>query len=232
MDESVLACCRLIESSVCAHHVSVNAGKLVLAHDDPELASIVEQADLVNADGQSAVWGARMLGIPVPERVTGIDLMMRLIGEAETRGWPIYLLGATQEVCTLAVKAIESRYPNVTIAGFRNGYFSDDESVAKDVLASGARLLLVGMPSPRKEHFIHEQAERLGSLLAFGVGGSFDILAEKTRRAPKWMQSAGLEWFYRFTQEPRRMWRRYLVGNARFVLLLIRQMIVRSSRPQ
>lgn len=116
------------------------------------------------------------------------------------------------------------------MAGARNGYFSDDAAVADEVRASGARLLFVGISSPRKEEFLAAQLHRMGPVFAMGVGGSFDVVAGLTQRAPLWMQRAGLEWFYRFLQEPGRMWRRYLIGNARFVGLVIRERRRRRAR--
>jgi N-acetylglucosaminyldiphosphoundecaprenol N-acetyl-beta-D-mannosaminyltransferase len=116
------------------------------------------------------------------------------------------------------------RHPRLSIAGRHNGYFQADQEIgiADAIRESGARLLLVGISSPMKERFLARNLERLGPLLAMGVGGSFDVWAGKTTRAPEWMQHAGLEWFYRFAQEPRRMWRRYLVGNLRFAWMVLR----------
>lgn len=223
MDETVAACVTLAERGRYAHHVSLNAGKVVMLDDVQGLAECVEAADLVSADGQSVVWAARLLGVAVPERVAGIDLMDRLLAEAAIRAWPVFFLGAEEPVVRTMVDLARKRFDGLVVAGVRNGFFEDDARVAEEIRASGARLLLLGFPSPRKELFLAAQAESLGPLLAVGVGGSFDVWAGKTRRAPRWMQRWGLEWFYRFVQEPRRMWRRYLVGNARFVAQVARE---------
>lgn len=223
MDETVDAMSRLLESGVGGQHVVINASKVVLMHDDLRLREIVADSVLVNADGQSVVWAGRLLGVPFPERVTGIDLMFRLLALCETRGWPVYLLGATDEVLAAVQARVCRDYPRLAIAGAHNGYFDDDAAVAQSVASSGARLLLVAMPSPRKEYFVAEQHDALGAVLAMGVGGSFDVYAGKARRAPLWMQRAGMEWLYRLSQEPGRMWRRYLVGNARFLALTARE---------
>jgi N-acetylglucosaminyldiphosphoundecaprenol N-acetyl-beta-D-mannosaminyltransferase len=157
--------------------------------------------------------------------------MGRMIERCEREGWPVYLLGATDEVLTAFEAEARKRHPRLVVAGRRNGYFTADEEVgiADAIRASGARLLLVGISSPKKERFLAKHLERMGPVLAMGVGGSFDVWAGKTARAPMWMQRVGLEWFYRFAQEPRRMWRRYLIGNLRFGLLLVRARLGRRS---
>jgi N-acetylglucosaminyldiphosphoundecaprenol N-acetyl-beta-D-mannosaminyltransferase len=229
MSETIQRCSELIEARRPIQHVVLNAGKVVLMNDDPRLRSVIAGCDLVNADGQSIVWAGRFLGIPVPERVAGIDLMEALLGLAAERGWPVYLLGARQDVLETFVARVRDRWPNVIIAGYRNGYFEDDAEVARDIARSGARLLFVAISSPRKEFFLAEQREELGEVFAMGVGGSFDVWAGLTRRAPVWMQRCGLEWFYRLMQEPGRMGKRYLVGNARFIVLTIGERIRRRS---
>jgi N-acetylglucosaminyldiphosphoundecaprenol N-acetyl-beta-D-mannosaminyltransferase len=231
MDQSVERCATLIGEARPVQHVVINAGKCVLMEDAPDVREVVRQCEIVNADGQSVVWGARFLGIRAPERVAGIDLMGRMIERCEREGWPVYLLGATDEVLTAFEAEARKRHPRLVVAGRRNGYFTADEEVgiADAIRASGARLLLVGISSPKKERFLAKHLERMGPVLAMGVGGSFDVWAGKTARAPMWMQRVGLEWFYRFAQEPRRMWRRYLIGNLRFGLLLVRARLGRRS---
>lgn len=229
MDETVQRCAAIIERGEGAQHVVLNAAKIVMMADVPELRSVVRDCALVNADGQSVVWAARLLGHPVPERVPGIDLMHRLLQEAERAGWPVYFLGARQEVLEQCLSVCKSTHPDLVLAGAHHGYFADDAAMAAVIRQSGARLLFVGISSPRKELFLAAQRHRLGPLLAVGVGGAFDVVAGVTRRAPVWMQRAGLEWLYRFMQEPRRMWRRYLVGNLRFVGMVLAELI-RTSR--
>jgi len=223
MDETVVRAAELIESGRPVQHVVINAGKVVMMHDDPGLRAIIAACDLVNADGQSIVWAGRHLGIPVPERVAGIDLMGRLLALAAERGWPVYLLGARQEVLDACVARVTERYPALNIAGARNGYFDDGAEVAAGIHSSGARLVFVGISSPKKERFLSEHLLKMGPVFAMGVGGSFDVIAGLTRRAPEWTQRAGLEWFYRFLQEPGRLWKRYLVGNLRFLGLVLRE---------
>ena len=223
MDQTVERCQGLIESGRPVQHVVINAGKVNMMDDVPGLREVIRSCALVNADGQSIVWAGKLLGLPVPERVAGIDLMGRLLALAEERAYPVYFLGATDDVLSAFTAEVLRRFPQIRIAGSRNGYFKDDAAVAAQVAASGARLLMVGISSPRKEFFLAEQLPHMGPVFAMGVGGSFDVWAGKTRRAPAWMQRAGLEWFYRLLQEPRRMWKRYLVGNTRFLLLVAKE---------
>ena len=224
MDETVVRCRELILSGRPAQHVVLNAGKCVLMHDEPDVAEIVRRCDLVNADGQGVVWAARFLGIAVPERVAGIDLMGRLLALCETERWPVYFFGATAEVLDAFTAEVARRHPALTVAGRRDGYFhaGDEDSIADRIRASGARLVLVAFSSPMKERFLARQLVRMGPQLSVGVGGTFDVWAGKTSRAPAWMQRAGLEWLHRLAQEPRRMWRRYLVGIARFAWIVLR----------
>jgi N-acetylglucosaminyldiphosphoundecaprenol N-acetyl-beta-D-mannosaminyltransferase len=204
-------------------HVVLNAAKVVQLRDDAALREIVRGCALVNADGQAVVWGARLLGVDVPERVTGVDLMDELLDRASELGWSVYFLGATEDVVRRVVELQKSARPALRIAGWRNGYWSADEeaAVVAGVAAAEPTLLFVAMPTPRKELFLAEHLDALGVPFAMGVGGSFDIIAGVTRRAPLWMQRAGLEWMYRLLQEPRRMFRRYLVGNSRFILITL-----------
>jgi N-acetylglucosaminyldiphosphoundecaprenol N-acetyl-beta-D-mannosaminyltransferase len=228
MEQTVDRCVQLVESKRTVQHVVLNAGKIVLMRDQPALARMIASCPLVNADGMSIVWAGRLLGVNFPERVTGIDLMAHLLIRAEERGWPVYFFGAKQDILERFYDVVENRFPSLKIAGMRNGYFDDAGAVADDIRESGARILLVALPSPAKENFIGNQLDRLGPVFAMGVGGSFDVWAGHAERAPVWMQNAGLEGFYRFFQEPRKMWRRVFLGNAQFLGLLIKEFFHRT----
>ena len=214
-------CIELAASGRFVQQTSLNAGKVVLMHDNERVRSAVADSAVVSADGQSIVWAGRLLGVSFPERVAGIDLMGELLGEAERRGMPTYFLGARLDVVEACVAECRRRHPGLVVAGYRDGYFDNDADVAAAIRHSCARLLFVAMPSPRKELFLAEQREALGGMLAMGVGGSFDVIAGVTPRAPRWMQAAGLEWLFRMTREPGRMSRRYLVGNVRFLGMVL-----------
>ncbi|TMR09042.1 WecB/TagA/CpsF family glycosyltransferase [Nonomuraea turkmeniaca] len=203
----------------------VNAAKVVNMRTDAALRQSVLDSDLVLADGQAVVWAARMLGHRLPERVAGIDLFTELMAEGDRRGYRAYFLGATDEVLSRVLAEVRLRYPGLGIAGSRDGYFPVEESadVAADVAASGADLLFLGITSPKKEIFIREWGERTQARIIHGVGGSFDVLAGRTRRAPLRWQRLGLEWLYRLLQEPLRLGPRYVRTNGRFLLLVIRE---------
>jgi N-acetylglucosaminyldiphosphoundecaprenol N-acetyl-beta-D-mannosaminyltransferase len=226
MDETVRRCAEIIESGGPVQHVSVNVAKVVSLRDDPRLREIVESCELVSVDGQPLVWASRLLGDPLPERVAGIDLMFRLLGLAQARGYRVFILGAKEDVLATAVTRLEEQYPSLVVAGSHHGYFSDADSpeICALVRAAEPHILLVAMSSPRKEYWLADHAAELAVPFSMGVGGSIDVVAGLTKRAPRWMQRTGLEWFYRFAQEPRRLGPRYLRTNLRFAGLLAREL--------
>jgi N-acetylglucosaminyldiphosphoundecaprenol N-acetyl-beta-D-mannosaminyltransferase len=205
-------------------HVVVNAAKIVQAQQSPDLAEVIRSCDLINADGMAVVWAGRLLGVPIPERVAGIDLMDDVLGRAARHGWRVYFLGARQEVVDEVVRRELVRHPGLVITGHRNGYWTADEEaeVVSAIAATRSDVLLVAMPSPMKEQFLNRHKATLAVPFVMGVGGSFDVVAGKVTRAPVWMQKAGLEWSFRMMQEPRRLAKRYVVGNSKFVLLVLR----------
>jgi N-acetylglucosaminyldiphosphoundecaprenol N-acetyl-beta-D-mannosaminyltransferase len=179
----------------------------------------------------SVVWAARLLGSPLKERVTGIDTFEKLIGHAAGRGASVYFLGGRDEAVEGVVKRFKSEYPDLKVAGYRNGYFADAETpaVVEQIRRSEAELLFVAMGSPMQEIWIASNLAATGVRFALGVGGAFDHLSGLSRRAPAWMQQAGMEWLYRLMSEPRRLWRRYLIGNFTFTCLVAKQLL---SRPR
>jgi N-acetylglucosaminyldiphosphoundecaprenol N-acetyl-beta-D-mannosaminyltransferase len=231
LEGTVERCRRLASEGRTSHHVSLNAAKIVSARDNERLATILREADLVSADGQSVVWAARLLRDPLPERVAGIDLMHRLLEIAEADELGVFFLGARDAVLDAAVASVRREHPRLRISGRHNGYFEDGESgrVCELVNGSEASILFVAMSSPKKEYWVHEHRDALRVPLVVGVGGALDVLAGCVSRAPRWVQRAGLEWAYRLGQEPRRLWRRYLVGNVRFARLLIEALARRDA---
>jgi N-acetylglucosaminyldiphosphoundecaprenol N-acetyl-beta-D-mannosaminyltransferase len=221
---------RRIGSGKPAAHVGLNAANVVAARSNAAYARDLESADIVSPDGQSVVWSGRLLGLVIPERVTGIDLMLQLAARAPSRGWRVYLVGARPAVVAEVARRFKAR--GVAVVGWRDGYFpgSDDGVVAADVMAAGAHLLFVGLPSPRKERFIIGAARAAGVPFTVGVGGSFDVVAGRVRRAPPVAQRLGLEWLYRLAQEPRRLLPRYTVDNARFMRLLGGELLAQARR--
>lgn len=203
----------------------VNVAKLVKARHDLQLRQSLEEATLTVADGAPIVWLSRWCGCPLPERVAGIDIMSALLVLADRQGYGVYFLGAQQDVVEQVAEHVRRQYPGVRIAGCRNGYFSaaEEAEVAEAIRASRADILLVAVPTPKKENFLHQWRAVMDVPVCHGVGGSFDVVVGVTKRAPLWMQRAGMEWFYRVLQEPRRMWKRYLVTNTAFLALALKE---------
>jgi N-acetylglucosaminyldiphosphoundecaprenol N-acetyl-beta-D-mannosaminyltransferase len=213
---------RMVAAGGVHQHVVLNASKVVQAQGDGTLREAIEGCDIVNADGMSVVWAGRLLGVPVPERVAGIDLMDQLLTKAAEKRWPVYFLGARNDVVARAVEVETQRHTGLVVAGFRNGYWSpaEEQTVVQEIADVHPTLLFVAMPSPKKEQFLLRHKHVLKVPFVMGVGGSFDVVAGVTTRAPRWMQRTGLEWAYRFKQEPRRMAKRYIVGNSKFIALV------------
>ena len=226
MEETLVRIEEFIRSGKPHQHVVVNVDKLVKASRDPELRRIVNECALVNADGMPVVWASRLLGKPLKERVAGIDLFEALMRRAGEKGWRVFLLGAREEVVAAVAETYRQRYPQLAIAGWRNGYWKgelEEAQVAEQVRASGADLLFVAISSPKKEQFLGRWQAEMKIPFAMGVGGTFDVAIGLVKRAPRWMQRAGLEWFYRFLQEPRRMFRRYFIDDMAFIWLFIKE---------
>lgn len=212
----------------------VNAAKVVNMHRDPALAAAVLNADVILADGMAVVWASHVLGRPLPQRVTGIDLMEHLLERAGVRGYRVYLLGATDDVLATAARCMLQRYSGLQLVGQRNGYYGPDEEaeVAGAIAEAQPDLLFVAMTSPKKELFLARWAPRMGVPICHGVGGAFDVIAGKVTRAPRIWQALGLEWLYRVCQEPGRLWKRYLVTNTLFCRLVLWERLGRrTARP-
>lgn len=205
------------------HHVVVNAAKVVNAQKDEVLRESIINCDVINADGQAVVWASRFLGQPLPERVAGIDLMQELVGLAAIKKYRIFFLGAKEEVVSSVVKKYSDEFGSGIVAGYRNGYFTKEEEklVAEEIAKTKPHILFVAITSPKKEIFLNTYKDVIKAPFIMGVGGSFDVVSGLVKRAPKWMQRYGLEWFYRVIQEPRRMWKRYLITNTKFIFMLI-----------
>lgn len=229
MDEAVDRVRGWVATGIERQHISLNAAKVVELTRNPALAEIISACDLISADGKSIVWASRVLGRPVPERVSGIDLMERLVEAAARDGHSVYFLGARPEVVSRTAAVLRARNPGLMIAGYHHGYWQDDEEVIDAIRAAHPDYLFLGIPSPRKEFWLDAHLTDLKVPVAIRVGGSFDVVAGLYRRAPRWVGERGLEWIWRLAQEPRRMWRRYLFGNSAFIALVLRE---RLRRPQ
>lgn len=215
---------QLISSDGFAQHVAINAAKIVAMRDDPQLRQIINRCELVSADGQSIVWASQVLGDPLPTRVAGIDLMQELLKRAEARGYRVAIVGATPQTLERARAVIRARHPDLQLVHCRHGYFTEEEGaeVAATVRQARPHILFVAISSPKKEYWLARYGRDIGVPFVMGVGGSIDVIAGVTRRAPRVFQALGLEWLYRLIQEPGRLWRRYLIGNPRFLSLVAR----------
>jgi len=230
MSHAVTRCTEAVERGNYLSVGVVNAAKVVAMRKDERLRQAVTGCGMVLADGQSVVWASRLLGSPLPERVAGIDLFKELLSQAAFHGYRVYFLGAHPDVLPRTVAEAVRCYPGLIVAGASDGYFPAGEAaaVAAKIHREGPDLVFLGMSSPRKELFLSEWGASTRASVVHGVGGSFDILAGLTRRAPVWCQDRGLEWLYRAWQEPRRLGGRYLTTNSAFLALVGREMLRRQ----
>jgi N-acetylglucosaminyldiphosphoundecaprenol N-acetyl-beta-D-mannosaminyltransferase len=225
MQQTIQVIDQCIQNNDHIQHVVINAGKVVAMRTDKKLYDNVMSCDLINADGQGIVWAARLLGKHLPERVAGIDLMENLVALAHQKGYKCFFFGAKEDVVRRVIAIYTEKYSPEIIAGYRNGYYAqeEEEAIALQIGESGAHILFVAISSPKKEAFVNTHRKILDKVnFTMGVGGSFDVVSGITKRAPRWMQKMGLEWFFRFIQEPGRMWRRCLIGIYKFVKLVLK----------
>jgi N-acetylglucosaminyldiphosphoundecaprenol N-acetyl-beta-D-mannosaminyltransferase len=206
---------------------TVNADFAIKAQDDPELRMILQEADMATADGMPLVWGAKLLGVNLPGRVTGADLVPALAALAAEKGYSLYLLGGGPGVPDRAAEALRATYPAIRIVGTVSPPFAPvldiDPALIEDIRNAQPDILLVAFGNPKQEKWIAMHAPELRVPVMIGVGGTLDFIAGVTRRAPEWMQRCGLEWLYRLAQEPRRLWRRYMVDLVGFGYFFTRQ---------
>jgi len=225
MDQTISRIEEFIKNKKSRQHVVVNVAKMVEVRNDPNLREIISSCDLINADGMPIVWASKLLGNPLPCRVAGVDLFQGLIRICAEKGYRPFFFGAREWVVEKVVDEFKARYPQLNVAGFRNGYYSEDEEsgIAEMIRDSKADILYVGFSSPMKEKFLNRWMPSMQVPFCMGVGGSFDIIAGRTKRAPIWMQKSGLEWCYRLYQEPKRMWKRYAKTNPIFIWMIIKE---------
>lgn len=206
------------------HLMGVNADKINQCHEDEKIKKIVNESGIINADGASVVLASRFLGSPVPERVAGIDLMQNLLELSNKKGYSVYFFGAKEEILQDMLKIFEERYPALNVVGYRNGYFSpeDEKHIQEDIKEKKPDFVFVGITSPKKEYIIQSFMDNEINAVFMGVGGSFDVLSGHIKRAPLWMQNAHLEWLFRVANEPKRLFKRYFVGNVSFIRKVLR----------
>lgn len=204
-----------------------NVDHVVTAEDDEEFRRAYDAASLSLADGQPLIWASRLLGTPLPEKVSGSDLVWPLVQRAASRGWRVYLLGGAPGVAAAAARRMETEL-GVCVAGVdvpEIDVASPDPAgvaAAERVRAARPHLVLVALGAPKQERWIHRNLERMRPSVVLGVGAALDFVAGRVRRAPRWMSRAGLEWLHRLARGPRRLAKRYLLKDPRILAILAR----------
>lgn len=199
--------------------VTANAEIIMMAQQDAAYKKLLqEETDMILPDGAGTVWAGNYLGYHIPERVAGYDLFLRLLEEAAKRKISVFFFGGKPGVAEEAAEEGRRRWPGLQVAGCRNGYFSADEETAiiNEINGSGAAMLFAALGAPKQEKWLNHYAAELKPCLRMGIGGSFDVLAGKMQRAPKWMQDAKLEWLFRLMKQPSRIGR--MMALPKFVL--------------
>ena len=219
-----------------ARYVCVaNVHMVMEAWDDVEFRSIVNGSDLVTPDGMPLVWVLRRKGFPLKDRVYGPTLTRWVVGEAASRGIPVGFLGGSPEVLAALVRNLRDEFRELSVVfqhspPFRPLSAAEDRELVARINASGAKILFVGLGCPKQEHWMAAHAagtEHPVQAVMLGVGAAFDFHAGMLRQAPVWMQKRGLEWLFRLVVEPRRLWKRYLKHNPRFIVLTLRELMFR-----
>ena len=207
MQEAVTALEERMQADMQTFVVTANAEIIMMCQEDAGYNQIIShEAELVLPDGAGAVWAGRHLGYKVPERVAGFDLYNQLLALSAKKGYEAYFFGGSPGVAEAAKVKSEELYPGVQIVGCHNGYFTDADvpGIIEEINNSGAEMLFVALGAPKQEKWILEHREELKPRILMGIGGSFDVLAGKMERAPKWMQDASLEWAFRLYKQPSR----------------------------
>ena len=214
-----------IETKTPLHLMGVNADKINELNNNKLLKKIVNSCGIINADGASVILASKYLKKPLPERIAGIDLMQELIAVSERKKYSIYLLGAKQEVVEKTQAELIKKYPNLNIKGIHNGYFNEEDwpNISKMLKDINPDLVFVGITSPIKEYLIEYLQNDGNNCVFMGVGGSFDVISGNIPRAPKWMQKCNLEWLFRVIQEPKRLFKRYFIGNGKFIKAVVKE---------
>lgn len=227
MKETIDLVEKYITTKTPLHLMGVNADKINEVNANKLMSEIVNKCGVINADGASVVLASKYLKKPLPERVSGIDLMMNLVELADQKSYKIFLLGAKEEVVKKTKEKLIQKYPKLNVVGIRNGYFkeADWEMVSEQIEKTNPDLVFVGITSPIKEYLIEYLQNKGHKEVFMGVGGSFDVISGNIPRAPLWMQKMNLEWLFRMLQEPKRLFKRYFVGNTKFINAVIHEKI-------
>lgn len=225
---------KYVEKKEPLHLMGVNADKINELNENERLKQIVNSCGIINADGASVIMAGKFLGCSLPERVAGVDLMESLVKLSAEKNYSIYFLGAKQQVVEKAAEVLRNKYPNLNIVGIHNGYFKENDwtIISEELKEKAPSFVFVGITSPLKEYLIEYLQNKGCKSVFMGVGGSFDVISGYILRAPMWMQKANLEWLFRVIQEPRRLFKRYFIGNGKFIKAVIKERMKSRLRKQ
>ncbi|TJY42036.1 WecB/TagA/CpsF family glycosyltransferase [Cohnella pontilimi] len=233
MKQTVDYLVQAVESQRTHRIVTGNPIMLMAGLEDAGFHRALRTADLVVPDGAGVVWAARHVGQPVPERVAGFDLMHELLREGDRRHWKVYLLGTTQEIISSAHEKLSRQFPGVRFVGYRDGYFTDreDGAVIAAIREAKPDLLFVARSLMTQEPWLEKYQDALQVPVMMGVGGSFDVVAGKLKRAPAIFRKLGLEWFYRLLQEPSRLPRMLVLPRFALKVMKDGEKVLKPSNP-
>ncbi|HEY6711502.1 MAG TPA: WecB/TagA/CpsF family glycosyltransferase [Rubrobacter sp.] len=235
VDELHAEIARLVRGGRLGLVLNVNAHCLNLCYEDRALRDSLNGADVVFCDGAGVMLAARMLGGRIPARITYAAWIWRLAGFAAAEGFSFYFLGAPPSVAQEAARRLRERYPGLRIVGIRHGYFdhsagsTENEAVLEEINATAPDILLVGLGMPLQERWLTQNRYRLDARVALTGGAVFDYVSRRVRRGPRILTESGFEWLARLLHEPRRLWRRYILGNPLFLLRVLRQILWRTT---
>jgi len=224
LQESVVYIEKLLKGQKSHYIIAPNAAHIVLFQKDEDFRKAYAEASLVLPDGVPLIWASSFIRPRLKERITGPDLLFSLCQVSIREKYTIFLLGAEHTVIEKAKNALLIKFPGLHIAGIHNGYFNDDKEIIEKVNALQPDILFIGMGFSKQEKWISRNINQLNVKVAVTIGGVFDVIAGKFKPAPRMIQNYGLEWLWRLLQEPRRLWKRYLIGNTLFIWLVLKEM--------
>lgn len=234
-DDALSAVAELVDAGRGGVVYTPNVDHIVMAEDDEDFRDAYARADLSLADGMPVIWASRLLHEPLPAKISGSDLVPPLMELADARRWRVYLLGGGDGVARRAGENLEHSHEHLRIAGAASPRIdlstprSVRQPIVDEIRRASPDLVLVGLGAPKQELFIREVIDALRPAVLLGIGASIDFLAGTAQRAPRWVSAYGLEWLYRLAQEPRRLWRRYLVRDPRFFGIVVRERLARKT---
>ena len=215
-----------IENKKKSFIVAINPEKILKARKDEKLKKLLNNATYQIPDGVGIIYASKIKKGNIKSRITGIDCMDMLCKLASDKGYKIFLYGAKEETIKLAKEKLEEKYQNIKIVGYINGYEKDNDKILKAINKSQADIIFVALGSPKQENWITNNMDKINASIFQGVGGSFDVISGNIKRAPVWMQKAGLEWLYRLIKEPKRIFRQLKLFKFLFLIIFSKKEII------